>query len=52
MYNEITVQPASNESSAEALQKAADAISQKTQADIADSIRLGGNWSKIIRASV
>lgn len=52
VYNEITVQPASNESSAEALQKAADAISQKTQADIADSIRLGGNWSKIIRASV
>lgn len=52
VYNEITVQPASNESSAEALKKAADAISQKTQADIADSIRLGGNWSKIIRASV
>ncbi|AXC34261.1 tail length tape measure protein [Escherichia phage Shy] len=47
--NNITVQGGSGDSSADSLEKAATAISQKTQADIMDSIRMGGTWSKVIK---
>lgn len=47
--NVINVQGGSGDSSADSLEKAATAISQKTQADIMDSIRMGGTWSKVIK---
>uniref|UniRef100_A0AAU6W187 Tail tape measure protein n=1 Tax=Pseudomonas phage Pavpe01 TaxID=3138545 RepID=A0AAU6W187_9VIRU len=47
--NNIQVTGGSGDSSADSLEKAATAISQKTQADIMDSIRMGGTWSKVIK---
>lgn len=47
--NRIEVQGHGNESSADALERAAGVISQRTQADIMDSIRMGGVWSSVIR---
>lgn len=47
--NNITVSGGEGESSAAALENAATAVSQKTQADIMDSIRMGGTWSKVIK---
>lgn len=47
--NNIQVTGSNGDSSADSLEKAATAISQKTQADIMDSIRMGGTWSKVIK---
>lgn len=49
--NNIEVKGGNGDSSAESLEKAATAISQKTQSDIMDSIRMGGTWSKVIKAA-
>jgi len=48
--NHIEVSGGSGDSSADSLEKAATAISQKTQSDIMDSIRMGGVWNKVIKA--
>lgn len=47
--NNISVEGNGNDSSATSLEKAASTISKKTQADIMDSIRMGGTWSTLIR---
>lgn len=47
--NHITVSGSGSQSSAEQLTAAATTISKKTQADILDSIRMGGVWSRVIK---
>jgi hypothetical protein len=49
--NQITVTGTQGESSSDALMRAADTISKKTQADIMESMRMGGNWSKLLKAN-
>lgn len=48
--NHIEVQSSGQSSDAQSLADAATTISKKTQADIMDSIRMGGDWAKIIKA--
>lgn len=50
--NEIEVQGGAGDTQAEALEKAATAISQKTQSDIMQSVRSGGVWNKVIKSAV
>ena len=47
--NNIQTSGGAGDSDADALRKAADTISRKTQSDIMDSIRMGGTWSKVIK---
>ena len=49
--NNIEVKGTGTDSSADALAGAANAISRKTQSDIMESIRMGGVWSKVIKAN-
>ena len=49
--NNIEVQGSGSASSAESLTMAASTISRKTQSDIMESIRMGGVWSKVIKAN-
>lgn len=51
IVNQIEVQGGEGDTNAEALEKAATAISQKTQGDIAQSIRSGGVWKNLIRST-
>jgi hypothetical protein len=48
--NNIEVSGSGSQSSGDDLKQAATTISKKTQADIMESIRMGGDWAKIIRA--
>ncbi|HCH8780808.1 TPA: tape measure protein [Salmonella enterica] len=50
--NEINVEGGAGDTDAEALEKAATAISNKTQGDIMESIRSGGVWKNVIKATV
>lgn len=47
--NTIVVQGSGENSSAEDLERATDAISKKTQADIMDSIRFNSTWQQVIK---
>ncbi|MCW2763974.1 MAG: hypothetical protein JWR85_4175 [Marmoricola sp.] len=47
--NNIQTSGGKGDSEADGLAKAAETISRKTQADIMDSIRMGGVWSKVIK---
>lgn len=50
--NNIAIQGDGQSSTAEELERAAEAVSKKTQADIMESMRMGSTWATVIKQAV